>query len=141
MSSQTIQLLYYNVDFSNDGLLLLNQQEQQLTRHDVARAVSLIGAAREEASVVALLNHHKGDWGAVLRVGVPHPQAGSRQLHNHKNVYRLKLRLVSSRVSCSHTGGLIYLYTLALTNAFRNIKTNFFVFAVVTLSVQVIHKV
>ena len=39
---------------------------EKLTRQDVARAVSLIGAAREEARVVALLDHHKGDGGPVL---------------------------------------------------------------------------
>ncbi len=55
----------------------------QLTRQDVARAIPLIRAAREEARVVALLDHHKGDGGPVLRVGIPHAQASRSQLYTH----------------------------------------------------------
>ena len=73
------------------GDLLQLQTAQQLTRQDVARAVPLIGAAREEARVVALLDHHKGDGGPVLRVGVPHAQAGSRKLYTHPRQSALQL--------------------------------------------------
>ena len=56
------------------------------TRQDVARAVPLIGAGGEEPGVVALLNHHKGDGGPVLCIGVPHAQACSSQLHTTRLV-------------------------------------------------------
>lgn len=81
----------------HDDLLQL-QTAQQLTRQDVARAVALVGAAREEARVVALLDHHKGDGGPVLRVGVPHAQAGSRQLYTHSKPSALQPTLRCSAI-------------------------------------------